>query len=1182
MTEVNTCHSCAFENPAGMRYCGQCSQPLAAVCPGCSFENPGNFRFCGQCGAPLCGVTPAAPGDTSPERGAGEAEPPVERRNVTVLFADLTGFTSLSERMDPEDVYRTVNRYIEILVERVTKYEGTVDKFTGDGLIAIFGAPVAHENDPERAVRAALEAQSSLAELAGELESELGISLQARIGINSGTVVTGSVGSELARDRYTALGDTVNVAARLQASAEPGSVLVSEATHRLVGPLFEFRDVGALTVKGRQEPVVAYEVLGIRSGTHSVRGARGLRTPLVGRGTELARVTRAVDRLAREGDGHVVLVSGEAGVGKTRLIREAIAARTGVPLRFLQATAASHERALSYALIGSLVRSGLGIREAAEIAAQQTRLRARFEELGLGDTDHLSYLESILGLPISDPLARQRLQSLHPAQLRQQIFVAVREWLQAEAARSSIVAVLDDLHWADRLSVDLLLFLLPICEEVPISFVCVSRPTEGEAVSRLEDFAGQALPGRFERLDLFQLSPAESRELVREMLKRPELPRTLEELVVERAEGNPFFVEELVGVLIDHGVLYQEADQWRVRQDTDFRVVEVPASLDGLIMARVDALEPPARMALQTAAVQGREFDSRVVKYILDREAEIDARALLAELEDRGFLTANPEDPRSDLGFRHGLTRDTVYERLLRARRRELHLLAAQAIATLYPDAAHERPEVLAEHYYRSSQPLEALSYALQAGDRARDRFSNQDAEQFYVWVLELLERGGSLPPRRMLELLLSIGDVRNYLGKYELALQDYGAALERLERDGEFQSPHEVAEVMRRIGRTHERRGDYKQALHWLDRALASLADAGEAQSVLTRARIYNDYGWVAHRQGQQDEAHEWFSEALELLEGSSHHAELASIYHRLGVSAYYRRNWDEAESLARRGLKAREGMGDTIGMANSHSLLGMIHGMRGDWQAAIESFERSRALCRKSGNLNGLALQQNNLAFILLGMGEFERAAQELEQCLSLAEKMGNRTWEGLARTNLAHLELLRGNLGDALEQVSLALRVAEEIGSQEQQAEAHWVQALALAQLGELEDARRSAHLSLRHAREISDPQNEACALRALGVIAREQQDWDEARARLEESLMAFGQLNIRFEAAKSELELGILQRRVAAEGRRRARAPMEARRFTEKALQTFRDLGAAHHIPLAERELELLRELERTRA
>lgn len=1175
------CPSCGFDNPQSMRFCGQCATPLAHICAQCGFESPGSFKFCGNCGSSMTAAVkhPSGPPAAQPTGSLDIPSAEIERRNVTVLFADLTGFTSLSEKLDPEDVHRTVNRYMEVLVERVKKYEGTIDKFTGDGLIALFGAPITHENDPERAVRAALEIHRALADVAAELREELGVTLQARIGINTGTAITGSVGSELGRDRYTALGDTVNVAARLQTSATPGTVLVSESTYRLTFPFFSFKTVGPLRVKGREEPVIAYEVSEVRSGVTSIRGARGLRAPLIGRESEYAQALALFERLRSEGEGALLLLSGEPGVGKSRLIRELLDAPAIGGLTVHEATAAAHDRNLSYALAGNLVRSGFALSEGLSAARQAALLEERLEELGLEAREHLAYFESVLGLPVSDPSARQRFAHLHAAQLRQQIFLSMRQWLLAEAKPGSLLLVLDDLHWADRLSFELLLFLLPLTEEAAVGFLLASRPADAEAVIRIEEFALQRLADRYHRLTVEPLTPAQSQELIRRLLGLSEMPMTLEELISGNAEGNPFFIEELVGVLIDQGVFLQEGDRWIAKPGMDFETLHVPATLDGLIMSRVDLLDSESRQMLQVAAVLGREFDSRVVSDILKEESTTEASGVLSRLEDRAFIIYTLGDARRDYAFRHGLTRETVYERLLKTRRRELHFRAAESLRQLYPEVQQEHPELLAEHYYLGTEPVRALEYALRAGHRARERFSNQDAQQFYSWVLDLLEKGAKLPPRELVELHLGLGDVRQYLGEYARALESYQAAVGHIRSVPGLADVAELADVTRRIGRTYERRGEYEEALGWLRLALSQLDEAGEPEHSVTRARIYNDLGWVTHRQGQQETAQSWFMRGLQILDGTDHYNEMAAVYHRLAASYFNRGAWDEAEDHALRGLRVREAIGDATGITSSLNTLGNLAAIRGDWGQAEGYLTRAMTISQKTGNVYLLTAQHSNLGLVFLYQGKFSEANSELAQSLALAEKIADPTWQCYALNNLAQLEYLQDNLGDALQYVQRALAIAEKIGHKEQQAEGAWIQALALLGVRETNDARQSAQLSLQLSQEIKDPQNEASALRALGIIEREEGKWDEGRHRLEESLKAFRRLKVRFDAAKSEFELGGLYRAMVEAGESPEGSLQLGRTHLAQALETFRALGAAHHIGLAEAELERLTQLEK---
>jgi len=519
------CPACGHDNPPGMHICAACAAALGIACLQCGFENPAGFRFCGNCGSSLLTEQPAA---TATSAGDDEAWKRLrsyvpehlvekllasrgkiegERRNVTVLFADLQGFTTLSETMDPERVYDLLGECMRGFADEIHRYEGTIDKFIGDGIMALFGAPLAHENDPERAVRAALGMLDFLRTFNRRLESEYGLALHVRIGLNAGTVIAGTVGSDL-RMQYTVIGDTVNLASRLEELAIPDTILVSQTVWAATEALFDYLPHGSVTVKGREAPAETFEVVGLRTHPGQIRGVRGLHSPMIGRDRELAQLRQAIDGVVQRNEGHVVLLTGEAGIGKTRLVRESKRFMLQQRLRVLEETCRSHATHTSYWLFQQLFNQLLGIRYGDDDDARQEKslqgVRALLPDEYAGV---LPFVQRMLDIPITDPVGSSRIRHLAPEQLRRQTFLALRRLILATARTQPLVIIADDLHWVDRASLDLLLFLIPLVEQRALCLCLISRPYEGQAASAIHHVASETCPARYLNLPLTKLSP---------------------------------------------------------------------------------------------------------------------------------------------------------------------------------------------------------------------------------------------------------------------------------------------------------------------------------------------------------------------------------------------------------------------------------------------------------------------------------------------------------------------------------------------------------------------------------------------------------------------------------------------------------------------------------------------------
>ena len=553
-----------------------------------------------------------------------------ERKPVSALFADVVGSTGLAEQMDPEDWTQMINGAFELMSQAVFRYEGTIAQLQGDAMLAFFGAPVAHEDDPERAVLAAIDMVAAVEELAGQLRAVHGIDFRIRAGINTGPVVVGNVGNDL-RYEYTALGDAMNVAARMQAAAEPGTVLITDATRRLLGDAIDLEDLGEISVKGKSEPVHAYRVVGRRGAVGRKRGLEriGLESPMVGREAQLEQL-RGLWAAARAGRSRVAFVLGEPGIGKSRLLSElraALAAEAepgaaSAPIWF-EGRCVSYGQGLPYHLLLDLVRNLLDLPWSGGGTAGRQLLDERLAGL-LGDEapDIAPFFAHMLGLPTSDD--EEAHTRLEPAHLQERYAAALLRVLRARSASGALVIVCEDLHWADPASVAVLATLLPLAGRLPLLLIGAMRPDTDspgwQLVANARVHFGQALT----EIVLEQLSDADSRQLVANLLVIESLPDEVRDAILARADGNPFFVEEVVRMLVDGGLITRQGDRWVAT--ADIGRVEIPSTLHGLLLARIDQLPESAKRSLRVASVIGRQFPVRVLENVLTHTSEEAAR----------------------------------------------------------------------------------------------------------------------------------------------------------------------------------------------------------------------------------------------------------------------------------------------------------------------------------------------------------------------------------------------------------------------------------------------------------------------------------------------------------------------------------------------------------------------------
>ncbi|HEX2483916.1 MAG TPA: AAA family ATPase, partial [Myxococcota bacterium] len=649
------CPTCRRENPAGARFCNGCGAALPPRCTACDHENPPGAAFCNACGRPLEGpprVAAPDPRSYTPRHLAerilqSRAAVEGERKHVTVLFCDVADSTPLAVRLGPEGMHAAMNRLIQLVCAEVHAYEGTVNQFLGDGTMALFGAPLALEDAPQRAVAAALGIQRAVARLAAEDPAGPCADLRVRIGIHSGPVVVGRIGDDLRMD-YTAVGDTTHLAARLQGAALPGRVVLSEATRQLVAGWFELRELGALDLRGIANPVHAFEVVRERPVRDRVeaRLESGL-TPLVGRERELAALDAAF-AAARAGRGQVAFVVGEAGLGKSRLLFEFRGRLADAPHAWLEGRCASYARATGFYPIADALRRAFRITDRDDEAAALAALEKVEAEEGGALAWTLPFLRQLLALPCGEPEVEQ----LDAATRRSETFRALRARIERAAARGPFVLVIEDLHWIDRASEELLAYLAEAVATLPALIVLTHRP------GYQHPFGDRSYHSR---IALQPLSEGEMRAMTGAVLEADSVPPGLGALIARKAEGNPFFVEEVAKSLLEEGALRRV--ERRVELARPLETGAVPDSIQDVLMARLDRLGEESKRALQVASIIGREFTVRLLERI--HEAGERVHPLLAELRGLELIHEKAVQPELAFMFKHALTHDVAYASVL-------------------------------------------------------------------------------------------------------------------------------------------------------------------------------------------------------------------------------------------------------------------------------------------------------------------------------------------------------------------------------------------------------------------------------------------------------------------------------------------------------------------------------------
>jgi len=702
-----------------------------------------------------------------------------ERRMVTILFSDVKGSTAMADGLDPEDVMEIMNGAFDVLIEPIYRYEGTLARLMGDAVLAFFGAPIAHEDDPERACRAALEIIEGAQKYAARLEQERGISgFNVRVGINTGLVVVGEVGSDL-RVEYTAMGDAVNLAARMESAAEPGTILITEDTHKLIAHLFETQALGRIEVKGKAAPVSVYRVLAPKVVPGKLRGLAGLESPLVGREAEFAVLEKAMERL-QAGVGGVVTIVGEAGIGKSRLVAE-LRQQAYADLQWVEGRCLSYGTSIAYLLWLDVLRGLLGVTVEDSPVAVRDVLRERVQALCPERVDDVyPYLARLMSLPL-EAQDEARIRDLEGEKLKSGIFRAMETLIECAAAERPLVLVCEDLHWADPTSVELLEQLLALTDRASLLLICVFRPEREHGCWRIRETAARDYRHRHTDLWLDSLSAAQSEALVGNLLRVEDLPPKLKWRILSHAEGNPFYVEEIIRSLIDDRAIVRDEATGRWRATREVADIAIPDTLHGVLMARIDRLREDTKRVLQMAAVIGRIFLYRVLTAIAEEERKLDDHLLTLQREE--MIRERARVPELEYIFKHELTREAAYNGLLKKERRMFHRQVAEALERLFAERIEEQVGLLAYHWERAGEAEKAIEYLLHAGDQARLAYAHEEAIDYYRRALALLKEQGD--HGRAARTLMKLGLVYHTAFDFRRARQAYEEGFALWQRAG-------------------------------------------------------------------------------------------------------------------------------------------------------------------------------------------------------------------------------------------------------------------------------------------------------------------------------------------------------------------------------------------------------------
>ena len=1066
------CPDCAHDNRSGVKCCTKCGSPLFLFCPTCRSAAVDGDVFCGECGVKLPQMvsrpqleqpevtsSPTAVALTPPDPTANGTES--ARKHVTVLFADISGFTAMSEKLDPEEVTDLMNGCLTRLAETVTKYEGHVDKFVGDCIMALFGAPIAHENDPELALRCALEMNQVTEEYNKTLPIKLEKPLMLHTGINSGMVVAGGVGTG-ENMAYTVMGDTVNLASRLESIAGNGQIFISKYTHNLVRNKFSFTELEPIKVKGKKDPVAVYEVMGLKTTKTQEPADQKAKTPLIGRSREMKTLHDRIDRFL-DGDSEIVLLTSDAGIGKSRVQLEIETYLADKQVQIIQGTCHSFSRSTGYYVFSEIIKNLMDIDSADLPDTMSEKLSTNLplvtgvdpEVLPDEAREAIVFLGSILGLNLGEDYDIS-IEQMDSQDVMMSIFRSIRWFFERLAASKPLILILEDLHYADNISIDVLHYLFEGLPKNQIMMLLLLRPEKGHPSENLGLIAERQLGSQCTELVFDRLKPQESDELVKSLLHRDDVPDPILTMVRSRADGNPFYIEAIVRDLGDNQVIEMNEDHpIKILKNLDD--VEIPDTIQGMIVSRIDRLPSDLKDVLQAASVIGPVFKLELARRVLNAQHVLNDDLLdekLNRLYTMDMLYESKTFPEIEFSFKNMLIQEAAYSCLLLKRQRELHRVVATAIEDLYADRLEDYYENLAMHYANAQDYEQAYTYAVQSGRKAQRVFANKNAIEHFNTALEVVEHIETPEP--------PLADVYTWMSEiYELT-GELDAAIDALRKAiGQFDDDLAKADAHRNIGRIFEKQGKKDEALSVYHEVLEELAAYPES---LEMAWLLMNESWVLNRNRAHKEAIEKCSQSLELFEKHEDAEGIGQAHNNLAVFYESEQELDRALEHNLKSMKVFSDLNNKRKLANVYLSVGYVYDKRNERDTALDYFEDSIATMERIGNLYGTGTALMAKGRCYMDMGRLEEAESVLIRSLKIHKELGLNLKIIANELALARVHMSKSDFEATQTYLDDAKAIAEANDNKSDLAKVTHLEAMAMARKGEDPSAKYEQAISM----------------------------------------------------------------------------------------------------------------------
>lgn len=1005
------CPKCQFANPEGVNFCVECGNKLEKICPECGYNNFLSYKFCGGCGHKLRLSKETPQKDLSIDEKLNKIRKYLpkgltekilsqrdriegERKQVTVMFCDMENFTTLSELLDIEEAYSIVDRIYEILIHKVHDYEGTVNDMTGDGIMALFGAPVALEDAPQRAVRSSLAIHREIVKFSDRLKREKKDipPIKMRIGIHTGPVVVGTVGNDL-RVEFKAVGDTVNLASRVEGQAQPGATYVTEDTYKLIEGLFRFEALGQREVKGKEEPINVYRVIApsTRRTRFDVSAHRGL-TPFVGRERELELLLDGFER-TKAGRGQAFSILAEAGVGKSRLLYEFRKAVANEDVTFLEGKCLSYSRGVAYHPIIDILKANFDIRETDRDSEVIEKVKIGLAVLGADEASTLPYLLELLSVKDSgiDQIP------MSPAARKDRIMRALRRIVLKGSEIKPLIMAFEDLHWIDKSSEDSLKDLLDSISGANIFLIFTYRP------EFVHSWGGKSYHSQ---LTLNQLSNRESLLMVSHLLGTVDIEKNLEELVLEKAEGVPFFIEEFLKSFKELEIIKKSNGRYQLVEN--IQEMTIPSTIQDVIMARVDSLPEGAKELLQTGSVIEREFGYELINRVACLQ-EQDLLSHLSSLKDVELLYERGVYSQSTYIFKHALTREVVYDLILDSKKMRLHEQIANAIEEVYKDNIAEYYEVLAGHYTKSENYEKGAQYSKLADRKAEKAASFPDAIAYAKKRIACLEKLSKTD-----DVLKKLIDARTTLGLYMFQMFYFIEAEEAIDPIFELAVN---SNYKKRLAQIYTIKGTYecyiKEDFFEADRYLKSALNISEEVNDIVSLFFSNAWSGYNHfYTGQLEKSIYYFGNALDINIAANNNWGISAIKTSLSLVSNFQGRVKLGYQTSDEGLRIAEESGDIYSKAGAHTVHGFSWFLIGNLEEAENYLLKGLDFSDRINYLIVSAEAHFILGRTYFGMGEFQKAMVHYEKAIWFLEH-GRLlpSWILLTETAMARTDVMKG---------------------------------------------------------------------------------------------------------------------------------------------------------------------------